>query len=376
MKRLLRYILPAIFPLVLSCSGASLPSDKEESGDNSESLDPSSYYIYVDKTGIESDGIDKACFTIKNGKGDVLSTYDNMGSVFYENVATGVRLPRYSESFSSIRDGEFEFVGIYKGKKTVNSVSITSSNRASYELYHKNVAVFKLTATTCPNCPSMTDALNGLDDDAKDHSIVIACHNADQFSIKCGRSDVAGASALKVDPNLTTLALPSLVYDLAFMEGTRATSAISGFIMDRRINAPAEVGVKIGSFALDDDQLKVKAYVKADRAGNYDMTAAILCDGLYAPEGYSSDGYYNDVVIAINEENFINYTNSTGFALVKGQEYEREFIFTFSDGVPQADYLKRFRAVVLVHKRNDKGASDVNNAAICNYGQSQDYRLN
>ena len=172
MKRLLRYILPAILPLAFSCSDASLSPDKDESGNNAELLDPSSYYIYVDKTGIESDGIDLARFTIKNGKGDVLSTYDNMGSVFYENVATGVRLPRYSESFSSIQDGEFEFVGIYKGKKTVNTVSITSSNRASYELYHKNVAVFKLTATTCPNCPSMTDALNGLDDDAKDHSIV------------------------------------------------------------------------------------------------------------------------------------------------------------------------------------------------------------
>ena len=376
MKRLIRYILPAIFPLVLSCSGASLPSDKEESGDNSESLDPSSYYIYVDKTGIESDGIDKACFTIKNGKGDVLSTYDNMGSVYYKNVATGVRLPRYSEAFTSVTDGEFEFVGIYKGKETVNSVKITSSNRSSYELYHKNVAIFKLTATTCPNCPSMSEAMNGLDQDAKDHSIVIACHNADQFSIKCGRSDLAGASALKIDPNLTTLALPSLIYDLAFMEGTRATSAISGFIMDRRIAAPAEVGIRIESVALDGNVLKVKAYAKADRNGNYDMTAAILCDGLYAPDGYSIDGYYNDVAIAINEENFINYTNNTGFTLEKGQEYGREFIFSFSDDVPSEEYLKKLKAVVLVHKKNQKGTSEVNNSAMCLYGQSLDYKFN
>ena len=373
MKTLLKYILLAFLPLFSSCTGAGLQSGEKH---EEESLDPSSYYIYADKTSIESDGMDEAVFFIKNGKGDVVSTYENMGSVFYKNVETGIRLPRYSESFTSIRDGEYEFVGIYKGNETVNSVKVISSNRTSYEKYHKNVAVFKLTATTCPKCPRMTESLNMLDDDAKEHSIVIACHNADKFSVQCGRNDLAAAAALKVEPNLTYLGLPSLIYDMSFMGTSVATSAISSSIMERRVASPAEVGIRISSFILDGNVLKLKASMKADRSGRYDMTAAVLADGLYEPTGYSVDGYYNDVAVAINEANFLAYDNSTGVAMNKDEESERVFTFTFDGQAPSADVLARFRGVILVHTKYDDGHSEINNSAVAPYGGSVDYILN
>ena len=66
--------------------------------------------ISVDKTQIEADGKDIAVFTIKDASGKVLTTEANKGSVFFKNVADGTRLPRYSTGFTSIADGEFEFV--------------------------------------------------------------------------------------------------------------------------------------------------------------------------------------------------------------------------------------------------------------------------
>lgn len=370
MRKQIAYIFAAMLPVVCSCGEAGLQ------GNEDEHLDKESYYIYVDKTSIESDGKDAALFTIKSGAGEVLSTYENMGSVYYKNTATGVRLPRYSESFTSIEDGQYEFVGIYKGKETVNTVTITSDNRDAYEVFHRNVAVFKLTATHCPNCPSMTTALNGLDEDAKSHSVVIACHNEDAFSVSCGKSDLAGAVALKADPELPSLGLPSLVFDLSFLKIDRSSSAISGEIMNRRVEAPAEVGIKITSFSLVGNDLKVTASVKADKGGDYDMSAAVLADGLYYENGYSADGYYNDVAISINSIDFVRYSNATGFTLGAGEEYEREFTFSFNDGAPSPEALAKLKTVVLVHKKYEDGASDVNNVASCAYGSSVDYLYN
>ena len=116
--------------------------------------------------------------------------------------------------------------------------------------------------------------------------------------------------------------------------------------------------------------------MKADRSGRYDMTAAVLADGLPAPTGYSADGYYNDVAVAINEANFISYDNSTGVAMNKDEESERVFTFTFDGQAPSSDVLARFRGVVLVHKKYDDGHSEINNSAIAPYGDSVDYILN
>ena len=144
------------------------------------------YYIYVDKEVIEADGKDVATFTVKDQDDNIISTEANMGKVWYENVATGVRLDRYSTGFSAMADGESEFAGIVSGTRTVNTVKIKTQNRKKYEVFHKNVTVFKLTATWCPNCPSMTTVLEGLDEETAGHTIILACHNTDRFSVPFG----------------------------------------------------------------------------------------------------------------------------------------------------------------------------------------------
>ena len=77
-----------------------------ESQDPTPTPNDGTMTISVDKTQIESDGIDMATFTIVDGSGKVITTDANKGSVYFKNVKTGKRLPRYSKGFSSIADGE------------------------------------------------------------------------------------------------------------------------------------------------------------------------------------------------------------------------------------------------------------------------------
>ena len=228
--------------------------------------------ISVDKTQIESDGKDIATFTIVDETGKVVTTEANKGTVFFKNVKDETRLPRYSTGFTSIADGEFEFVGIFNGKETANSVKIKAVNRSKYEMFHKNVAIFKLTGTWCMNCPRMTTALHSLGEDAMDHSIVLACHNEEKghpFRVDFGGGDLASAVFRQMGEG--NAAFPTNCYDMASLNTSSSTVTITDEIMTRRIEAPAAVGIKISKVALDGTKLMVDASVKAGAAGTYDM---------------------------------------------------------------------------------------------------------
>jgi thiol-disulfide isomerase/thioredoxin len=345
---------------------------QDPAGPDVEPKEPG-YYIYADKTTVEADGKDAVTFTVKDQDDNIISTEDNMGRVWYEDVATGVRLERYSTSFSAMADGEFEYVGIYNGERTLNSVRIKAQNRSKYELFHKNVAIFKLTATWCPNCPSMTTVLGGLGEDASDHSIILACHNSDKFSVAYGSMDLAAAVA--VHAGATALGLPTNVYDLAVLDDARTVSMVTRNITRRRISSPATSGVKVNSFVLDGSDIKVSASVKSSAGGEYDLTCAILSDGLEAPEGYAKDGIYDDVVIAANVANFLTVSSDSKFTLGKDQEQTKEFTFSFGENVPSAEFLSRLSVVVLALKK-EGGKAVVDNAAKCGYGKTIDYIYN
>lgn len=332
--------------------------------------------ISADKEVIESDGKDMAVFTIRDADGNVISTDANIEAVTYKNVATGRRLPRFSTGFSSIVDGVYEFVGIYGGVETVNSVKITSANRSDYEVYHKNVAVFKLTGTWCPACPRMTSALHSLDEDALSHSVVLACHNEDEghpFRVSYRNTDLANAVFSVMGE--TQPLYPSLCYDLAMMSNSSSTVTIAEEIMQRRIDDPASVGVGISSFSFVGDALKIAAKVKASASGRYDVACAVLADGRYYAEGTEPDGIYDNVVLAVSGTNFLSGTSSTSFFLEAGQEIVREFEFTVSSSLSQ-DYKEALKTVVIVHEVTDDGGSSVNNSAVCRLGETLDYEYN
>ena len=334
--------------------------------------------ITVDKTVIESDGKDMATFTITDKDGNILTQEANMSRVFFKNVADGTRLPQYSTGFSSIVDGEFEFVGIVNGVETANSVKITSQNRANYEVFHKNVAIFKLTGTWCQNCPRMTTALHSLGEDAAAHSIVLACHNEDKshpFYVNYNGRDLA--SSIFIHMGQSSSSYPTNCYDLTELDSSSSTVSIGKTIMNHRIESPASVGIKISEVKLDGKTLKVKATTKASEAGKYDMTCAILGDDLEYVGGYTDNenDLYSSVVLGVSGDNFLSYTSKTSFDLAKDAEQERTFEFAFAEA-PSSSVLEKIRAVVLVHKVLTNDESEVNNCAECAYGSSVDYKYN
>ena len=368
MLRLSGIILLSSAIALVSCDGVS-----------HENTQPDGYTISVDKTVIESDGKDMATFVITDSNGNAVMTEDNIGSIFFRNVETGARLPRYSTGFTSIADGEFEFSGICNGTETVNTVKIKSVNRASYEVFHKNVAVFKLTGTWCSNCPGMTAALHALDKDAIDHSIVLACHHEESRSHPF-YVDYGGRSlGMAFFPYfyMDSYAFPTNCYDMVQMSGSTSTVTISNIITDRRIESPACVGIKITSVLLDGTSLKVSASVKASSAGLYDMACALVADELVYVGGYTDndENKYANVVLGVSGDNFMRYLSDSAFNLDKDAEYQREFRFEFKQA-PSQELLDVIRAVILVHRKTDDGKSEVNNCAECGFGKTLDYRYN
>lgn len=357
-------LLAAVLLAVVSCGD---PIGGQEGG----------LTIVVDKVQIESDGRDAATFRIMRGDVEV-STEAEMGSVFFKNVADDTRLPRYSKSFTSIADGEYEFVGIYNGEETVNSVKIKSVNRADYEVFHRNVAIFKLTGTWCVNCPRMTAALHSLEGDAADHSIVLACHSEEKghpFHVPYNGTDLASSVFLQMGE--TAAAYPTNCYDMVSLNTSSSTVTIVDEIMERRVNSPANVGVRISSVGLEGNSVKVSASVKASAAGTYDMVCVLVADNLKYEGGYTDndENLYSNVVLAVSGDNFLTYRAASAFDLAKDAEYERDFEFAF-ESVPSESILKNMRAVVLVHRKNADGKSEVNNCAECGYGETLDYRYN
>ena len=379
MKKIL-YI--ASFALLCACSGAGTadPDVPPTGGQDDTPALEAGYYVYTDKTVIEADGKDRASFTIKDQDGNIVSTDANVDSrkIWYVNVADNTRLDAKSTGLTSIVDGEFEFQGLFGSTKTKNTIKIKVQNRAKYEVFHKNVAIFKLTATWCTNCPGMTNVLNSLGEDAASHSIVLACHNDDgNYSLSFNQTgtDLAAAVALHAVPGLKGLSLPSNVYDLDVLDDVRTVAGVTDNIMQCRIDNPAGTGVKITSVRMDGNDLKVTAAVKASKAGEYDLTCAVLANNVNAGGYGSADGVYHHMVVSVNQDNFMTLRNDTKFSLNADEEFTREFVFPMGGNV-SSSALADLSVAVLSLKKDKSGKVIVDNCAECAYGMTTEYVYN
>jgi len=336
------------------------------------------FTLSADREEVDADGLSEVTFSLKDKYGrEMLEDKKTLQNI---NITSDkhVRVPRMKRTATFIDNGTFTFTATYLGAACDNVVEVKAVNRAKYEVFHRNVGLFKATSVWCSACPALVKNLHGLSDDTKDHTVVLACHGdfnyEDPFSIYVGQTSL-GSYLLSA---FGGSGWPTLVYDLATGEsGSSGTSTLENNIYARRVAAPATCGIKVTSVKVEGTALKVKAALKTSTGGSYDLACAVLRDGLEYSGGYSADdsGIYDEVVLTLSS-NFLRYTSGSGKTLQKDEEMEAEFTFDFGEGnVPSESALKNYYVAVWGHKKTGD-SSVMDNIVKCSYGATADYRYN
>ena len=122
MKNYIILLSSALFAVV-SCAGTIDP----------DAQDKDVYTLSVDKPIIESNGVDVATFTIKDGSGQVLTDDAHIRNTSFEIVElnewrSGIGTGEKPNLFSSIQDGIFTIKAMYNGVYCQNQVTVESKN--------------------------------------------------------------------------------------------------------------------------------------------------------------------------------------------------------------------------------------------------------
>ena len=326
------------------------------------------YTLSVDKTEIESDGKEQATFTITDANGVVLTdNADLMSKIYFKNEATGRRLARKTKTFRSVEDGDYTFSATFSGEPCENTVTIKSQNRTSYEVYKKNVCLYRFTATWCVNCPSMTEGMSRVNSWTKSRMVELAMHGAGSTFVL---SDGSRAVADYLIGQFKTGGFPSCVYDLDVPSDTRAYSEIEDLIFNRIADNPATCGIK-ASTTYANGALSIEASVATSTGGTYDLGYAVLVDGLNG--GASAyESVYNNVVVFINGN--YEYLSKDAKELAKDQE-AKILNLTKEVPLPSAAKIEDCSVVVFALKENGNDV-DIDNVVKFPLGGSVDYIRN
>ena len=356
MNKKLSYLLPLL--MLAACS--------ENTGDDVVGLAP--YTLSVDKTEIESDGKQVATFKVTDANGIVLTDNSElMSKIYFKNEATGRRLTRKTKTFRSVEDGEYTFSATFSGEPCENTVTIVSKNRTTYEVFKKNVCLYRFTATWCKNCPSMTEGLDRVNDWTKGRLVELDMHGAGSTYALSDGSRYVADHLIDV---FKTGGFPSCVYDLDVMSESRSYSEIEDLVFDRIAESPATCGIKASS-TYADGTLALQASLTTSTGGKYDIGYALLVDGLDGGSGAYEDKY-NKVVIALSG----NYENLSSAAkdLAKDQEAK---IVDLSQKVelPSSAKVSDCSIAVFALKQNGNDV-DIDNAVVFPLGGSVDYIRN
>lgn len=363
-----------------ACSGTIDPEQNENGTPDQQMPEEfvGPFTLSADTQTVEADGVSEVTFSMKDKYGrEMLEDKKTLQNI---NITSDshIRVPRMSRTATFIENGTYVFTATYLGTASDNSVEIKAVNRASYEVFHRNVGLFKATSVWCSACPALAQNLSGLSDNTKDHTVLLSCHgdygSSDPFSIYVGQASL-GAYLLGA---FGSSGWPTLVYDLAVAEaGSSGTSVLESNIYARRVSDPATCGIKVTSVRVEGSLLKVSAALKTSTGGEYDLACAVLRDGLEYPGAYSvnDSGIYDEVVLTLTP-NFLRYSSDSGRRLAKDEEMEAEFSFDFGEGnVPSDKVLEEYYVAVWAHRKTSD-SSVMDNIVKCAYGKTVDYRYN
>lgn len=371
--------------MMVGCSGEN-PVDEPNIGGNGgneggeEVVDPAQgLKIVADKTEVEADGVDAVTFTVvmtdENGvEEELTSQYPR--AVRIKDVNTGETLPFKTFTTTSIENKEAKYIATYEDTESANSVDVKFHNREKYEKYYQKVAVVELTGTWCIGCPQMVDALENMDDDKKEHTVLIALHvtdDEDNFDPFTPVTNVRlGQDILK---EFGRGSLPNCIFDLNEINDVATKANVGNIVYSYLVEHYATCGVKVVSSSLDGLTLKVKAAMTSVKAGTYDLGWALVCDGFQYAGGTIESGIYNDVLIATSE-NFYKMS-SDRFSAEPDVEVTKEFTFELPSLPEQFDAAKaKIIVFALTSIENEYNQVIVDNITECPLGQGNDYVLN
>lgn len=310
------------------------------------------FTLSVDKTQIEANGVQVATFKLVDANGVVLTDDASlMSKIYFINEQTGKRLPRKTKTFRSVEDGEYTFSATFSGKKSENSVTIEAKNRKNYEVFRKNVCIYRFTATWCQNCPSMTQGLERVDNWTKGRIVELGLHGAGStFQLTDGSRYVADYLL----SHFGSPGFPSCVYDLSLMSSERAYSEIESIVFDRIALNPATCGIK-ATTAYNDGVLTLNAWLKTSTGGKYDIAYALLQDGCDGGAG-AYEEVYDNVVKAISA----NYEYFSSAAATLDKNAEHQFVALSQNvDIPASDDLSKYSiAVFALKQEQDKAVID------------------
>ena len=366
MKGLVKYLTLCLALLAIGCHGDvnDLVVDNQQKPTPDDTPETQTgLVISVDKQTIEADGEDFCTFSLKLDGQELMGDDNTLANVYIVHEKSGSRLERYATTFSAVKNGDYSFVATYKGQQSDNSVHVKAVNREKIEPYGQKVMVYDLTGAWCPNCPTMTAGLANVDKMWHDNMVVLAVHNGDQWELKYKGNDLATIMLSIFGGG----GYPTCVYDLQYQNGTaRSPKQIGTIIEDHLAAYPATCGVKIESTTLVGNTLTIEAAMTSATGGEYELGYAVLLDNQYYGGGTAIDGMYSDIVVSFSN----NFLEMTSAKINTVANIERTKSFTVTD-LKYTDAQNMRVVVFALSKLN--GEVVVDNANVCNVGESADY---
>ena len=363
MKRIL--FISAI-ALLASCSGTVDPEDQGQVELPDEFTEP--FTLSADKTEVEASGKDVVTFSLKDAYGREMLDDKNILQGVNITSTEGVRVTRMEKTVSFIANGTYQFSAKYKGKASANTVEVVASNRAAYERFHKNVAIYKATATWCGPCAAMTRALNGLNDDTDAHSVELCWHGQDELAVTPGGWDSDYGSF--IISYFNGGGFPTVVLDLKEKTIENTSAGLDKVIWNIRAQYPATCGIKISTeYDQSAKVINATAELTSSTGGSYDMGMALLLNNQIVADGTNDNGRYDHIVRAATG-NFFMYSSQS---LTK---VEKDGKMTFSQQIPAGNHRPQDLSVVAFAIVPDGDAARIDNIVEVVAGESTDYILN
>ena len=361
MKKLL-YI--ATIALAAACSGQIDPEGEQTVEIPDEYTAP--FTLSVDKTEVEASGQDYVTFSLKDKYDrDILQDKKALQSV---NIVSeeGQRVPRMDTRTRFISNGTYHFSATFKGQDCENVIEIVAKNRAAYEKFHKNVAIYKATATWCGPCAYMTRALERMNEDTKNHSVELCWHYQDDLAINSpGTSYDCGTMIASM---YGSGGVPTVVLDLVTPVVEKASSALETAAWDLRAEFPATCGIKLSSaYDAETGMIDINAELTSSTGGEYDLGFAILLNDQVIPSGTNDDGKYSHIVRAATG-NYYMYSTAI-------QSVEKDGKLSFSQSVASSGDVSDLSVVAFALVKHTEAAR-IDNIVEAKVGETIDYVYN